>query len=562
MPAASGAEEDSAASRATEKTPLVDDKSATTSDEDASLVRAPVQWILALSRSYSWRLLVMVACTVHLLKGFVAGGGDDGLVGKPIEFILGELGVPGGRLQMVRAAALSPWALKPLTALLSDSVPIFGYRKIPYVVITTVLSFVGALCLGLSLSTTLLTIILSLFFIFLQVSTTDLLVEARQSEEVKHKSGLGPDFFTFTWLGIAICQVVSVTLVGILIQYHGPFIPYLVALPFIALVLWPTLCNYLGEKRLPEGERCPDCRMFRLQPVLCGLVCFVGLLVIMLTVLLFVLANRQLLLAVICVVVLVPLGFVLLIRPEVSKPVVFYFALGILSLNVDGALFYFYTDSPSEYPEGPHFSAFFYTTVFGICIFGGYLTGFATGTELFKSWSYQGILWLTIMLRVPIRLLLVPVLLRYNVKIGVHDAAWVLPLLYIENVIMAWQWIPKQLMTAHLTSRGVEATMIGLTAGTFNLSSFLSSYIGGLFLHYLGVRPSGKPGESEMFESLWIAQIVAALAPTLTLAFIPVLIPSKTQTDLLVVEQPKSATHGSIVNRLRGQNDRSGSESP
>jgi len=89
----------------------------------------------------------MVVCTNHLLKGFVAGGGDEGLVGKPIEFIFGGMGVSAARLQMLKAAAIAPWALKPVIALLSDAVPIGGYKKMPYVVIFTLLSLVGCLLL-------------------------------------------------------------------------------------------------------------------------------------------------------------------------------------------------------------------------------------------------------------------------------------------------------------------------------------------------------------------------------------------------------------------------------
>lgn len=43
-----------------------------------------------------------------------------------------------------------------------------------------------------------------LFVTFLQVATCDLLVEAKQSEEVKDNAECGPEFFTFTWMGIVL----------------------------------------------------------------------------------------------------------------------------------------------------------------------------------------------------------------------------------------------------------------------------------------------------------------------------------------------------------------------
>ena len=45
---------------------------------------------------------------------------------KPIEFLFGSMGVSASRMQMLKAAAIAPWALKPVIALLSDAVPIAG----------------------------------------------------------------------------------------------------------------------------------------------------------------------------------------------------------------------------------------------------------------------------------------------------------------------------------------------------------------------------------------------------------------------------------------------------
>merc|ERR1719460_3424065 len=92
-------------------------------------------------------------------------------------------------------------------------------------------------------------------------------------------------------------------------------------------------------------------------------------------------------------------GFLVFIRREIAGPIIFYFVLGLSSFNLDGALFYFYTDSPEEYPEGPHFTAYFYTTAIGLVAFVGIMFGFLSGAELFKGWSYRRILGLTVVIR-------------------------------------------------------------------------------------------------------------------------------------------------------------------
>jgi MFS family permease len=521
-------------------------------EQEISLLKDPVKWMRTLTETYSWRLLAMVVCTNHLLKGFVAGGGDEGLVGKPIEFIFGGMGISASKLQMLKAAAIAPWALKPVIALLSDAVPIGGYKKMPYVVIFTMCSLVGCLLLGTGMASTVPAIVACLFLIFLQVSSVDLLVEAKQAEEIKQSSKLGPQFFTFTWLGINIGQVAGVTLVGMTIHYAGPRLPYLIAVPFVAMVLWPTLSNFLGEKPVPYEERRLYLPLVAKHPVLCSLTLLIGTLIITLICSTFFLSEGQLLALSLCFASLVMCGFFIFIRKEIMGPIVFYFLLGLCSFNIDGALFYFFTNSPEAYPEGPHFSAWFYTSALGATIFLGIMVGFISGAELFKNWSYRGILRVTIMLRAFTQLALVPLLLRWNLGMGISDHMWVLVVTGVDTMVFAWRWIPKQVMGAHLTPRGVEATMLGLSAGTFNMAMILSSYCGGYVLHRFGVRPGGQPGESMMFQNLWMAQVCAAVAPCFLLFVMPLLIPQKLQTEPLLLDHTDSATHNSLYERLCG----------
>jgi MFS family permease len=493
----------------------------------------------------------MVVCTNHLLKGFVAGGGDEGLVGKPMEFIFGDLGVTAGHMQMLKAAAISPWALKPVIALISDGMPIFGYKKKPYVVITTVIAFAAALLMGFGVISSVPAIVACLFLIFLQVSSVDLLLQAKQSEEVKQNSKLGPQFFTFTWLGINAGQIGSVVLLGPMIHHFGPRLPFLIAAPFIALVLWPTLSNFLGEKPVPVEERGLNFKIVKTHPELCGLTIMIGTLIVALIFGTFFLTEFQIIALAMVFAILVLAGFLTFIRHEITGPIIFYFLLGMLSFNVDGALFYFYTDTAAEFPEGPQFTAYFYTTALGLLSFVGIMVGFMTGDEIFKGWSYRGILKITILLRCLTQLAMVPLFLRWNVRLGIPDSVWVLAVTMSDTIVFAWRWIPKQVMGAHLTPQGVEATMLGLSAGTFNMAMILSSYIGGFLLNRHGVTPSGQVGESHVFANLWKVQTLAAFAPLLMLFLLPALVPNCAQTEPLITERRDSATHNSLFERMR-----------
>ncbi|CAL1137113.1 unnamed protein product [Cladocopium goreaui] len=356
----------------------------------------PVQWLRTLSQSYTWKLLAMVACTNHLLKGFVAGGGDEGLIGKPAEFLFGELGVSAGRLQSLKAVAIIPFALKPLVALLSDAFPIAGYHKLPYVVIFTVLSFGALMTLGLGLAVSEAAVVTALFLAFLQVASIDVLMAAKSSEEVKKHAKLGPDFMTYTWLGINVGQVLSVLFLGPVVATLGARAPYCCAAPLVLVVLWPALGNFMGERpTAPQGWP----MVFQQHKVLCRLTLLIGALALFLVVSTFTMHDIQLLKISAGMAAVVLMSFAIFIRWEIAGPVIFFFLLGLLNLNIDGALFYFCTDDAAEFPAGPHFSPKFYITGLGGATFLGITVGYATGPALFRSWSYRSICHVTILMR-------------------------------------------------------------------------------------------------------------------------------------------------------------------
>lgn len=565
MPGKSAPAENSDASRrdieqqATERTPLRYRKGdslqkidAVPQDKEVSLVSTPVLWVEQLSSSYSWKLLAMVFLANHMMKGFIAGGGDEGIVGKPIEFLFADMGISGGRIQMYKAAAIAPWALKPIVGMLSDACPIFGYKKMPYLILTSVLSVIAVACIGFGFATSLSSVVACLFLIFLQISSVDLLLQAKQSEEVKKKAHLGPQLFTFTWLGINVGQIAAVCAVGPMIHHLGPRYPYLLALPICALMLWPICANFLGESPLPPDERGVNFSVVSKHPVLWSLTLMIASIIAFLIFGTFYFGEYALLVISCSAAGLVLLGFLIFVRWEITGPILFYFMLGTMSFSLDGALFYFYTDTPEEYPEGPNYSAYFYTTVIGLVTFISIMAGFVSGAEIFKTWNYRSILLLTIVLRGLTQLALLPVLLRWTTHYNIPDTPAILLVTMMDTVVFAWRWIPKQVMGAHLAPKGVEATMLALTAGTFNMSMILSSYMGAGILHHYGVVPSGKPGESAMFSQLWRVQAMAAVAPLLLLPLLPVFIPSKSQTEPLLTECPDSATYGSYWERWRG----------
>merc|ERR1719160_1664844 len=123
-----------------------------------------MEFFRGLTEDYGWKLLVMLFFAQHLTKGFVYAFTSSGM-----DFVMKEYHTTGPDLQTYKAFILLPWGMKPIWGLLSDVFPIFGYRKIPYMVFGTFAGIAGLAYVGFSLvpSVPLVTIVVALFCVIL-----------------------------------------------------------------------------------------------------------------------------------------------------------------------------------------------------------------------------------------------------------------------------------------------------------------------------------------------------------------------------------------------------------
>jgi len=517
----------------------------------ASLLCDPCGWCQNLCDKHSWQLLGSTVVTHHLLKGFVAGGGDEGLLGKPVEFLLRAQNVPAARLQALQAVGTAPWVLKPIIGYLSDSMPLCGYKKAPYAIITTLIAIVAVACLGFQMVQHPSLIALCLFFAYLQIAAATLFVDAKQSEATKGNADLGPEYITFTMVGMNVGMFASLVIAGTLITYAGPHSAYLFALPFVALLLLPVCCNWLQEVKLAPDQSGFSLAAARRSPCVLTLSLILVPLVSALAIGSMMDFPSHILLYISLIAsVMMLLGYLLLVRFEIGGPVAFSFGLRLANLHIDGAMFYFYTNTAEQYPAGPHFSPFFYVSCLGACAISGLIVGFISGNGMFKEMSYRRSMFITILLRSCTQLTLIPLLLRWNVAYGVPDAFYAPLVTFFDTMTCAWRQIPMSVLFLQATPLGLESSMSALNAGTSNLGIMISFFLGGFALVMMGVEPAGNPGESGEFANLWKVQAMAALLPVLTLVFLPFLIPSATQTEQLIVENKESTTHNAPFTRL------------
>ncbi|KAJ8754671.1 hypothetical protein K2173_010762 [Erythroxylum novogranatense] len=109
--------------------------------------------------------------------------------------------------QFVSSVAFFPWSIKPLYGILSDCIPIKGRRRIPYLILATVLSLVPWPILGLNetLRNSRWHLIIFLTVQNLGSAMADVVVDAMIAEAVRFEhSSFAGDLQSISWLSMAI----------------------------------------------------------------------------------------------------------------------------------------------------------------------------------------------------------------------------------------------------------------------------------------------------------------------------------------------------------------------
>jgi len=474
--------------------------------------------------------------------------------GRAQPYLLKAYHVPGPQMQIVSGIVKLPWALKPIIGLVSDVMPIGGYNKAPYMLVTSVLGALACVLIGLlpqqMLSIT--SIIVLGFFFNLQVSTCDLLSEAKYAEKMQRSPTKGSSLLTYVWFGMNVAGFVATITSGTLIHQMGPKVLFIVAAVPAAFTIYPVMMGYMEETKLTPEQLSENRARYLQQKEACGL-CVLMLISSIAVMGVGLISRDPLLNAAVAVAVGMAMlvAFSLVLSPVIAKFNAFSLIQTALSLSTGGASFYFYTDTPEQYPEGPHFSDFFYNSVLGTAGTVFSLLGIYTYQRYMSNWKYRDLLIVTNITLSAFSALDIMMYARLNKKIGVPDHMLVFGLSCIETVIAQWQWMPQVVILSYLCPKGMEATMYALLAGCHNMGGLIAGSCGALLLHVLGVSPKGEAGESAQFDNLWVAAALSTVLPLLAILILYWLIPDARQNEKIIGDFD-DATTGSLWKRMTG----------
>jgi folate/biopterin transporter len=515
---------------------------------------ALIGWYSMLNEQFGSKLLILLFTSQHMVKGLA-----NSFSGEAARWIFKSYNVPGPHTQVYSGVIGLPWALKPIIGMISDICPIKGYNKAPYILVSSILGVCGFAMVGMGSNDVAINItVMMMFLCALQASTCDLLTEAKYAEALNNNPKYGPDLMTYVWSGINVAGIIALIGVGWMISSFGPRVPYMVAIVPAASILYPVYKNYLQETpRSAEEQEAVTNEMMEQKEAF-----FLCILMLVSTVFLTVIgmafeSNAAHFYGVMFVMVVILSAFSITLRPVIAKINAFFLVQTSLGIGIDGATFYFYTDTAEQYPDGPHFSVQFFTTVLGLVTSLFSLAGLFLYNKHMKDWNYRTLLMVTNLLISILSFLDIIMFTRTNVKLGIPDTLFVLGSSVSGTVISQWQWMPGVVLLSQMCPKGMEATMYALLAGCHNLGNTLSAYLGAYILELLNINPAGLPNEAAQFDNLWVASLIATILPTLTLILIPFLIPDKKQTDRLLDEDDRSATAGSLWNKWNGNDTHS-----
>lgn len=416
-----------------------------------------------------------------LLVYFVQG--ILGLARLAVSFFLkDDLGLSPAEVSALIGFAALPWMVKPLFGFISDGMPIGGYRRRPYLILS---GFLGALA-WVALATVVNSAwsamgaiaLSSLSIAFSDVIVDSIVVERARKESVGDAGSLQ----SLCWGATAVGGILTAYLSGFLLQHFSTRTVFGITATFpliVSLVAW-----LITESPIPEQ------------------------------------ANWS--------VVRQQLGQ---LRQAVSQkaiwmPTVFLF-LWQATPTAESAFFFFTTNELGFDPEflGRVRLVTSLASLLGVWMFQRFLRNVPYRTIFGWSTVISAALGLTTLLLVT----------HANRALGISDRWFSIGDNLVLTVMGQIAFMPVLVLAARLCPAGVEATLFALLMSVVNLAGLLSYESGALLMHWMGITERN-------FSNLALLVVITNLSTLLPLPLLGWLPPATEQPDGTAGSVPRLPT--------------------
>jgi folate/biopterin transporter len=398
---------------------------------------------------------LMAILLVYFVQGIL------GLARLAVSFFLkDDLSLSPAQVSALMGIAALPWMVKPVFGFISDGLPVFGYRRRPYLILSgllgagawvsmaTVVHSAWAATTAIALS--------SLSIAFSDVIVDSLVVERARDESVRDAGSLQ----SLCWGASAVGGLLTAYFSGFLLQQFSTRTVFGITATFpliVSLVSWLII-----ESRV---DRANDWNEVKYQ-------------------------LQQLRSAVTQKTVWLPTAFLFLWQ---ATP------------TADAAFFFFTTNELGFQPEflGRVRLVTSIASLLGVWMFQRFFRTVPFRT--FFGWTtvVSTLLGMTALLLVT----------HANRAIGIDDYWFSLGDSLILTIMGQIAYMPVLVLAARLCPPGVEATLFALLMSVTNLAGLLSYEMGALLTHWLGVTDTN-------FEQLWLLVLITNLSTLLPLPFL------------------------------------------
>jgi len=434
-------------------------------------------WLQKLKLKLKFDLELGAIALVYFVQGAL------GLAQLAVSFFLkDDLGLSPAEVASLVGISMLPWTVKPIYGLISDGLPIAGYRRRPYLVLSSILGSIAWLGMA-KYVTTPLTATLAIALGSLSIAFSDAIIDALVVQRARlEPEGDAGSLQSFGWAAVSVGAIASAYLSGLFLELWGArtvfaitaFLPLLVAVAAFAIAderIKPSTTDRLID-RIDTSAQLPEQPQDNVSPV--GTWQQIKLLKQAFT-------SKQILL-----------------------PTIFLF-LWQATPSADSAFFFFTTNELGFNPEflGTVRLVTSVAGLFGVWIFHRFL----------KAVPIRKIfLWMTIIstLLGMTSLILVT---HANRSIGIDDRWFSLGDSLIMTVAGRIAFMPVLVLAARLCPEGIEATLFALLMSVTNIASLCSYQLGAGFTYLLGIDETN-------FSNLWLLVVIANLSSLLPLPFL------------------------------------------
>ncbi|CAA7025886.1 unnamed protein product [Microthlaspi erraticum] len=160
-----------------------------------------IHWLKQLRSAFGVAFLWLV-CLIYFTQGFRS------FVWTAVSYQLKDrLQLSPSASQFVFTVSFFPWSIKPLYGIISDCIPIGGKKRTPYLVISTVLSLVPWVMLGLDSTSRSSSLYLMILLTVQNIGSAmaDVVVDAMIAEAVRlEKASFAGDLQSISWFAMAV----------------------------------------------------------------------------------------------------------------------------------------------------------------------------------------------------------------------------------------------------------------------------------------------------------------------------------------------------------------------